>query len=287
MRYLGSHISSAGGVSQVPLRAKEIPVNTVQFFAKNNNQWLAKKPIDAKVVEAYFKNKKECGIGIAFSHAGYLINLASPDRENHALSLRSFAQEIELGNLLRLDFVVLHPGSHVGTGVDTGIARIAESINRVFSLTGEVHPTLLLENTAGQGSAIGHRFEELAAILDKIEAKEKVGICFDTCHGFAAGYDQRVKKDFDKTWREFDRTIGLKKLKAIHLNDSKKPLGSRVDRHDHIGRGEMGDDPFCHLMLDKRFEKIPMVLETPKHDDFVRYDRMNLERLGSFWQEAL
>lgn len=282
MRYLGTHISSAGGVSQVPLRAKEIPVNTVQFFAKNNNQWLAKKLIDAKEAEAYFHNKKECGVEIAFSHAGYLINLASPDPKNHGLSLKSFAQEIERANLLRLDFVVLHPGAHVGTGVDAGIARIAESINRVFAQVDEIHTTLLLENTAGQGSSIGHRFEELAAILEKVEAKEKVGICFDTCHGFAAGYDQRDKKDFDKMWREFDRTIGLKKLKAMHLNDSKKTLGSRVDRHDHIGRGELGDAPFRHLMRDKRFEKTPMVLETPKHDDFVKYDRMNLERLRSF-----
>lgn len=282
MRYLGTHISSAGGVSQVPLRAREIPVNTVQFFAKNNNQWLAKKPIDPKELEVYFKNKEVCGIEIAFSHAGYLINLASPDPKNHTLSLGSFAQEIELANLLRLDFVVLHPGSHVGTGVDIGIARIAESINQIFDEIGNVHPTLLLENTAGQGSAIGHRFEELAAIIEKIEVKDKIGICFDTCHGFAAGYDQCDIKDFDRMWQEFDQMVGLKKLKAIHLNDSKKPLGSRVDRHDHIGLGEMGDAPFRHLMQDKRFEKIPMVLETPKHDDFVRYDRMNLERLRSF-----
>lgn len=279
MRYLGTHVSSSGGVSQTPLRAKEIPVNTIQFFAKNNNQWLAKKPIDDEEVENYFQNKTDCGIKISFSHAGYLINLASPDAKNYGLSLKSLTQEIELANLLKLDFVVLHPGAHVGSGLEAGIVRIADSINRVFNSFPETHPILLLENTAGQGSSIGHRFEELAEILEKVETKEKVGICFDTCHGFAAGYDQRDRQSFDAMWKEFDRTLGFNRLKAIHLNDSKKPLGSRVDRHEHIGQGELGDAAFRHLMEDPRFTTIPMVLETPKHDDFVKYDRMNLERL--------
>lgn len=279
MRYLGTHVSSSGGVSQAPLRAKEIPVNTIQFFAKNNNQWLAKSMPSVAEVGAYLSNCESCGVKITFSHAGYLINLASPDEKNRDLSIKSLTQEMELARLLNLDFVVLHPGAHVGQGVPIGISRIAENINQILENFADVRTELLLETTAGQGTSIGHTFEEIAAILEKVTAKNKIGVCLDTAHVFAAGYDIRTEEGYEKMWKEFDAAIGLGKLKAIHLNDSKTSLGSRVDRHEHIGLGQIGDVGFRLLMQDKRFEKIPMVLETPKGDDFVKWDRMNLDRL--------
>lgn len=282
MRYLGAHVSISGGVQQAPLRGKEIGVNTIQLFAKNNNQWLAKKPLSDEEVEDFQHNKKECGIAIAFSHAGYLINLASPDPKNHRLSLQSFLQELERAEALGLDFVVLHPGAHVGSGTQKGIERIAQSINETFKRLPEAKLILLLETTAGQGTCIGHRFEELAVILGLVEVKKRIGICLDTAHVFAAGHDLSIKEGYQAMWKNFDETIGLSKLKAIHLNDSKQNLGSRVDRHEHIGLGKIGETGFKLLMQDKRFEKIPMVLETPKMDNPVKYDRMNLKKLRQF-----
>lgn len=264
-----------------PLRGKEVGVNTIQLFAKNNNQWLAKKPLSKKEIEDYHRNKKECGIEIAFSHAGYLINLASPNRKNHALSMASLEQELERADRLDLDFVVLHPGAHVGSGMEAAIQKIAESINSVLEHFPNLKTVLLLENTAGQGSSVGHRFEELAAILSKIERQENIGVCFDTCHGFAAGYAMNTEEGYYKMWEEFNQTIGLKKLKVIHLNDSKRELGSRVDRHEHIGKGKIGDSGFRLLMRDKRFEEIPMALETPKHDNPKKYDQRNIRKLLS------
>lgn len=286
MRYLGAHVSTTGGVYQAPLRAQEIGANTIQIFAKNNNQWLAKRPLSAGEIETFQKNKKICGVKVAFSHAGYLINLASPDPKNYQLSLKSLAQEMERAIALDLDFVVLHPGAHVGSGTKKGIARIAVSLQQVLAKFPNRKTWLLLETTAGQGTSIGHRFEELAAILDLVEVKERVGICLDTCHVFAAGYDIRHEEGYKNMWQEFDRWIGLKKLKAIHLNDSKQNLGSRVDRHEHIGKGKIGETGFRLLMQDQRFAKIPMVLETPKHDDPKKYDRMNLQKLRE-WACAL
>lgn len=281
-RYLGAHVSTAGGVHQAPLRAKEIGANTIQLFAKNNNQWLAKKPLTEEEIKQYRENCEACGVVLSFSHAGYLINLASPDPKNHQLSLKSFAQELERAQRLGLNFVVLHPGAHVGSGTKKAIQKIAESINKVFGSLDHLNPILLLETTAGQGTSIGHRFEELAEILDLVEAKEQIGICLDTCHVFAAGYDISTEEGYQKMWKEFDSWIGLAKLKAIHLNDSKQNLGSRVDRHEHIGKGKIGENGFRLLMQDKRFEKTPMVLETPKLNDPIKYDRENLGKLLSF-----
>lgn len=279
MRYLGAHVSTAGGVHQALLRAKAIGANTCQIFAKNNNQWLAKKPLTDEEIGKFFENKRTCGIEIIFSHAGYLINLASPDQKNSGLSLKSLAQEMERAIALELDFVVLHPGAHVGGGMKKGIEKIAQNIRNVLEKFPHRRTWLLLETTAGQGTSVGHRFEQLAAILDFVRDIPRVGICLDTCHVFAAGYDFRTPEDYQKIWREFDRTIGFKKLKALHLNDSKQELGSRVDRHQHIGQGKIGPEGFRLLMRDKRLAQIPMVLETPKQDDPLKYDRMNLEKL--------
>lgn len=279
MHHIGTHVSSAGGVAQCPLRGREVGVNTIQFFAKNNNQWLAKKPLSDAEIAAYFENRGACGIRTAFSHAGYLINLASTDKKNLALSLKSFRQEMERAVQLELDFVVLHPGAHLGAGVQDAAFRIAENINRGLEPFADLKTVLLLENTAGQGTVVGARFEELAMILDRVERKKSVGVCFDTCHAFAAGYDFRTAQGYAAMWDEFEKTVGLERLKAIHLNDSKRECASRVDRHEHIGRGQIGDAGFRFLMRDSHFEKTPMALETPKLNDPVKYDRENIRRL--------
>lgn len=279
VQFIGAHVSTAGGVQQAPLRARAIGANTCQIFAKNNNQWLAKRPLTQETIKEFLANKKACGIEIIFSHAGYLINLASPDRQNSALSLKSFAQEIERAEALALDFVVLHPGAHVGSGMKKGIEKIAQGLRKVLEKFPGRKTWLLLETTAGQGTSIGHRFEQLAAILDLVGDIPRMGVCLDTCHVFAAGYDFRTPETYQQMWQEFDATVGLGKLKALHLNDSKQELGSRVDRHQHIGRGKIGPGGFRLLMQDKRLARIPMVLETPKGDNAVKYDRMNLKKL--------
>ena len=281
MPILGSHVSTSGGVDKAPLRAKEIPVRAIQIFAKNNNQWRA-PALSLKEIDAFQENCRLAEIKVVFSHAGYLINLAAPDPSTYQNSMESMRIELERGEALGLTDVVLHPGAHKETGVTVGIHRIVESLNTLVEQTEGYQIRILLETTAGQGSSIGHRFEELAEIIDGVENKNRIGVCLDTCHIFAAGYELRTKEAYEKTWESFDRIIGLKKLFAIHLNDSKKTLGSRVDRHEHIGKGEMGEEPFRFLMRDKRFVDMPCVLETPKEDDFVKYDRMNLKTLANF-----
>ncbi len=278
MPLLGTHVSTAGGVDKAPLRAKEIPVRAIQIFAKNNNQWRA-PALSLKEVDDFQDNCRKCEIEVAFSHAGYLINLAAPDPVTYQNSMESMRIELERGEALGLSYVVLHPGAHKETGMTLGIHKVVESLNTLIGQTEGYQIRILLETTAGQGSSIGHRFEQIAEILAGVKNKNRVGVCLDTCHIFAAGYELRTKEAYEKTWEEFDRTVGLKKLFAIHLNDSKKPLGSRVDRHEHIGKGEMGEEPFRLLMNDARFKKMPMVLETSKEDDFVKYDRMNLKAL--------
>ena len=278
MPLLGTHVSTSGGLHQAPLRAYEIPVRAIQIFAKNNNQWRAPS-LSLKEVDAFRENCEQCEIEVAFSHAGYLINLAAPDETTHKNSMDSMKIELERGEALGLPFVVLHPGAHKETGVAMGIHKIVESLNRLVDETKGCHIRILLETTAGQGSSIGHRFEELAEIIDGVKDKNRIGVCLDTCHIFAAGYELRTEEGYKKTWKQFDDIIGLKNLYAIHLNDSKKEFGSRVDRHEHIGKGKMGTDAFRFLMNDLRLRKIPMILETPKGDDFVKYDRMNLKVL--------
>lgn len=279
MPLLGTHVSTSGGVSQAPARGLAVGVHAIQLFAKNNNQWLGKIP-DATEVEKFKAERKRCEIQVAFSHAGYLINLASPDEKNHSQSLKSMQMELELAEIYGLDFIVLHPGAHVGSGEAVGTAKIIQSLNHLFEKTAPSKVPILLETTAGQGSAIGYKFEQLAALIDGVKDKKRIGICLDSCHVFAAGYDLRTAKDYAATWKEFDRTIGLKKLRAIHLNDSKKDLGSRVDRHDHIGAGCLGVEAFRHFMNDPKLQELPMVLETPK-DDPIQDDLKNLKLLRS------
>lgn len=276
---IGAHMSISGGVFNSLLFGKELECTTIQIFTKNNNQWKAKE-LTPQDVQKFFENQKESQISPVVGHNGYLINLASPKEDIHDLSLQSMLVELQRAELLRLPYVVMHPGSHVGSGEKEGIRKIARSIDWLHGKTKGFKVKICLETTAGQGSAIGHRFEHLVEIIRQVKDSDRLGVCYDTCHTFAAGYDIRSKKSYEATFKEFDKVIGLSRLKVIHLNDSLKDLGSRVDRHQHIGEGKIGLEGFRLLMNDKRWEKIPKILETPKEGGTAR-DVRNLNVLRS------
>ena len=274
----GAHMSIAGGIYRAFERGRSADCRTIQVFLKNSNRWEA-KPLTEQDRSLFRNAQKSTGIQPVLAHDSYLINLASPDNRLYKKSLNAFIEEMERAGFLGIPYLVLHPGSHMGSGVEGGIQRVARAINRAMDKVGP-SVTILIENTSGQGNCIGHRFEHLAAILERIDNSERVGVCLDTCHLFAAGYDIRKEKDYRSTLREFDRLIGIKTIKAFHVNDSRKDLGSRVDRHCHIGHGLIGLEAFRCLVNDRRFRRIPKILETPKGPD-MREDRMNLAKLKS------
>ncbi len=274
---LGSHMSIAGGVQHALEDGNRADCRAVQLFTKNNNRWDG-KPISPDDAAAFRTLAREYKPEFLISHTSYLINLASPGGNTLQKSIPGMIDELERAELLGLAGVVIHPGSHVGEGEEKGIAQIIRSLNEVIKSTKGVKTLVLLETTAGQGTNLGYRFEQLAAIIGGVKEPERIAVCLDTCHVFAAGYPIHERKGFLKTFREFDSIVGLDKLRAIHLNDSKKPFASRRDRHEHIGEGEMGLDPFRFLMNDRRFRKIPMVLETPKSAD-LHEDIQNLKVL--------
>jgi deoxyribonuclease-4 len=275
---IGAHMSIAGGISKAFERGQSVQCRTIQIFLKSSNQWKA-KPLTEEDKILFQEAQKTSGIHPVVAHDSYLINLASPNSDLYQKSIAAFMEEMERANFLGVPYLVLHPGAHVGSGVEAGIARIAAALNQAFARV-DSPVTILLENTAGQGSGLGYRFEELASIMEKIKEDGRVGICLDTCHAFAAGYDIRTKDAYASVMREFDRLIGIKKIRAFHVNDSKKELGSRVDRHAHIGQGFIGLEGFRCLINDKRFMKIPKILETPKGPDLAE-DRINLATLRS------
>ena len=277
-RLLGVHCSIAEGVANAVATGTEIGCTAIQLFTTSNRQWQQSELYDADI-EAFRKNMKAGTVRLAFSHAMYLINLAAPNAEIFRKSISAMIGEIERVDALGLPFVVVHPGSPKEKGRDWGIFRVAEAISRVFEKTANLKAGIALETTAGQGHQLGRTFEELAAIMDIVKAGNRLGVCFDTCHAYASGYDIKTKDGYEKTWREFDEIIGMKKLVAIHLNDSKGDLGSRIDRHEHIGRGKIGLDGFKNIMNDRRLISVPMVLETPKEDDTFKNDSKNLRRL--------
>lgn len=276
---LGAHMSIAGGVHLALQRAKSIGCNAVQLFVKSSNQWHA-KPLSGEEIDLFHEESASFAPGFVIAHTSYLINIASPDPALLKKSADSLLVELQRCAILGIPHLVLHPGSHRGVGVDQGISTIAETINRLYEKTTGDRTSILLEITAGAGNTIGSRFEELAAIIDLIEDRSRVGICFDTCHAFTAGYDIRTKKAYNATFRALDETIGFDYLRAFHLNDSMKEFGSHKDRHTHIGQGEIGIDAFSYLMRDKRFGNLAMVLETPKGSD-LKEDVENLALLRS------
>ena len=274
---LGAHMSISGGVHIAIERARSIDCTAMQMFVKNNMQWFA-RPLTRDEVRAFVEHRQRAELLSIFAHANYLINLAATNPLFHANSIRALSKELASANQLELPFLVLHPGAHRGAGEEAALAKIIASINKVFRKIPKVKTKIALETTAGQGSCVGHRFEHLAHIIDNVREPERLCICLDTAHLFAAGYDIGTESAIRKTFREFDRKIGLDRLVAIHLNDSKTGRGSRVDRHEHIGKGKIGLVAFRFIMRDRRLNKIPKVLETPKGKD-LREDVMNLQTL--------
>lgn len=260
---MGGHVSIQGGVSLAPQRARDVTADCMQIFSKNQMQWKA-KPLDLEEAEKFKENSKQKKITETVIHDSYLINLASPDKALLKQSREAFLEEMVRAKHLGVGYLIFHPGSHMGSGEQVGIKRIADSMNWARSEFGSGDVQLLLEITAGAGRVLGQSFEQLAKIIDNLDDQKNAGVCFDTCHAYAAGYDIRAQSGYEKTFEMFGDVLGLDRLKAMHLNDSKGALGSHSDRHEQIGKGLIGLVGFRHFMNDSRWDGIPLVLETPK-----------------------
>ena len=259
---LGAHIPITGGVYKAPERGRELTCDCMQIFSKNQMQWKS-KPLSDDDAERFTQGVAQHRIQETVIHDSYLINLGSPDAELLRKSREAFLEEMARAQKLGVRRLIFHPGAHVGSGEQTGLTRIAESMDWARKEFGSYDVELLLEITAGQGSVLGRSFEQLAKIIDTMEDSKAIGVCFDTCHAYAAGYDVKSRKGYEMTMDAMDDVIGLDRLKAIHLNDSKGKQGSRLDRHEQIGKGYIGVDGFRNIMNDQRLEGVPMVLETP------------------------
>ena len=278
---IGAHVSISGGLDQAPLRGFEIGCTAIQIFTKSQLQWNA-KPLSTCEIENYQQSLKKTAIRCVVAHDSYLINLGSPQTDLLKKSRKAFFEEMQRAEELQIPFLIFHPGSHKGAGEDVGLKLIAESINIVHQQCSGYNLKILLETTAGQGSNLGYSFEQLKQIIDMTEQPERLGVCLDTCHIFAAGYDIRTESSYEKTIAKFDQVIGLQRLKAIHLNDSKRELGLRVDRHEIIGKGKIGLEGFRLIMNDPRFTNIPKVLEIPAN---LEVFKKNLDLLKSLASE--
>ncbi|HTP79763.1 MAG TPA: deoxyribonuclease IV [Bacteroidota bacterium] len=276
---LGAHMSIAGGVHTAVERGTRIGCTTMQMFVKNNNQWKGKE-LTRDEVATYKELLSKSTIAPVVVHDTYLINLCAKDRAILKKSRDAFKDELDRCELLGVEYLNFHPGAHMGEGESVGIELIAESLNIVHEKTTGYKVKSVIETTAGQGTALGYRFEHLRAIIDRVDEPARMAVCVDTCHIFAAGYDIVTEKGYEKTFAEFDAVVGLDRLVAFHVNDSKKGLGSRVDRHEHIGKGMIGLDGFRNIMNDNRFAGIPKILETPKGED-MKEDVENMDVLRS------
>lgn len=261
---LGGHVSTSGGISGASDRANVFGFRTFQVFSKNQMQWNA-KPLDPSEVKGFREKVAENSQGKIMVHASYLLNMGTSDPELRSKVIEGFSLEIRRADELGIENLVFHPGSRGKATMEQGISNVAESLNEVINSTQKV--SILLETAAGQGGSIGHAFEQIGSIIDQVDQKEKVGVCFDTCHVWAAGYDIRSGAGYESAIQEFDDAIGLKKLKGFHLNDSKKGMGSHVDRHEQIGLGTLGVEGISNFVNDTRFHGIPMVFETPKGEE--------------------
>jgi deoxyribonuclease-4 len=260
---LGAHMSIAGGLYRALERGRDSGCSVVQIFLKNQLQWKA-KPYSPEEIGAFKAAWKETGMRQVFAHSSYLINLAAPEPPEWTRAVEAFHDELERAEALGLPFVIIHPGSHRGQGAEAGVARIVRALDEVASRTRGYRVMVLLENTAGGGHTIGRSFEELAALLGGVKVPERVGVCLDTCHLFTAGYDLRSPRGYRAAMTSCARLIGIRRVRAFHLNDAKAPLGSGLDRHEKIGLGKLGVGAFRLLMTDRRFARVPMALETPK-----------------------
>ncbi|HEU4324073.1 MAG TPA: deoxyribonuclease IV [Roseiflexaceae bacterium] len=280
----GAHMSISGGLHRAFEQGERAGCDTIQIFSKNQQQWRAKPLTDQEI--ALFKAEQErTGFGPLVVHDSYLINLASPKDDLWEKSTAAFTEELERCAALGIPYLVTHPGAHTGSGEEVGLRREAEALNRLFDAGVGGDVTVLLETTAGQGTVLGHRFEHLALLFELVKRPERMGVCVDTCHLLAAGYEFRTPEGYAATFAEFDRLIGLDRIKVFHVNDSQKDLGSRVDRHTHIGEGYVGLEGFRLLVNDPRFAGRPMILETPKGDDLAE-DVANLAKLRGLIQEG-
>jgi deoxyribonuclease-4 len=275
--YLGAHMSIAGGLHKAIERAVAAGCGTLQIFTRSSNQWKG-KPVSAADAELFRSTFAASGLHEVISHDIYLINLAAPPGDTRDKSLAAFADEMATCARLGINKIVMHPGSHTSDTPEVGLQRVVEAFDQLFSEVPQYQGRVLLETTAGQGTNLGRHFEELRTIIDNSRYPERFAICFDTCHTFAAGYDTTTIQGYQAVMNEFDRILGLERLQCFHFNDSKKGLGSRVDRHDHIGQGMLGLEPFRSIMNDPRFVTIPKILETPKGDS-DEMDQINLALL--------
>jgi deoxyribonuclease-4 len=260
---LGAHVSVAGGLALAPARGRELGCGAIQIFLKNQRQWAA-PPLDPRAAKAFRAARRRHRIRHAFAHGSYLVNLATPVPAAWQQAVDTFSDELRRAEALGLGFLVVHPGSHLGAGHETGLAAVARAVDEALARVPRARVRVALENTAGGGHTLGGTFEDLAAIIGRVRRAERVGVCLDTCHLLASGYDICSPDGYASTFEQFRRLVGFERLKAFHLNDSKRPLGSRVDRHEHIGKGFLGLEPFRRLVNDRRFCDLAMLLETPK-----------------------
>jgi deoxyribonuclease-4 len=274
---LGAHMSIAGGVDKALLLGQQVACQAVQIFTKSSRQWAA-TPYTKEEIESYRANQKAAGITTVIAHDSYLLNLGSPDEALRKRSVRAFIDEMERCETLAIPFLIAHPGAHMGAGEESGVKTIARSLDEIHAACPGHRVKVTLEITAGQGTTLGYRFEQIRAMIDATRESDRLRVCFDTEHAFAAGYDLRAKDGYERTFGEFDEIIGLDRLAAFHINDSKKEFHSRVDRHEHIGKGHIGLEAFRLLLNDRRFWGLPMCLETPKGRD-LKEDQENLTLL--------
>ena len=270
MVYIGAHVSAAGGVENAPLRAHDIGAKSFALFTKNQRRWEG-PPLTKENIDGFKKNCAELDFSMDYvlPHDSYLINLGHPEKAKLEKSRNAFLDELQRCEQLGIKLLNFHPGNHLNKiSPAECLKTIAESINWALDQTAGV--TAVIENTAGQGTALGYCFEQLAEIIDHVEDKKRVGVCIDTCHAWAAGYDFSTRQEFEKSFQKFEEVVGFSYLKGMHLNDSKKALGSRVDRHDNIGEGHIGSDGFRYIMKDNRFDDIPLILETPNTDQWPK-----------------
>ncbi len=272
---LGVHVSIAGGIEKAIARGEEIGCTAIQVFTRNASRWQA-KPLSDRSVAAFREARARSSLGYVAAHDSYLINLASPDEQLRRKSIAAFVDEMVRCDRLGIADLVMHPGAHMGRGISAGLATVAESFRSIFS---EAPATVrvLIENTAGQGTSLGADFAEIAEILSRV-GNDRLAVCFDTCHAFAAGYDLRSEQSYQRVMEDFEQLLGMESLALFHLNDCKKPLGSRVDRHEHVARGMIGVAGFAALMTDPRFVRVPKILETPSGEQHC-HDLENLALL--------
>ena len=281
---LGAHMSVAGGLYRSLERGHSIGCNTIQIFTRNASRWAA-KDVSSEEISLFQKARRAAGISPVFAHCSYLINLGC-EGEFYERSIDALIAEVTRAEYLALEFVVLHPGSHMGCGEEQGLKMVVQALNRVLAATSQMKCKIAIENTAGQGNCLGCKLEHLEYFIQHSSNPDRIGVCLDTCHLFASGYDFRSEKTYERTFQELLSRIPKRKILAIHLNDSKMPLNSKVDRHEHIGKGHLGVEAFGMLMNDPRFAKIPKVLETPKGKDLAE-DVINLNILRGLTSKSV